>query len=115
MQDSPIINRRAYPRFRIALSTCCSEADSNPIIEAQTHDISTEGISIIADKQLSPGTWLDIYIKIIDNGEEIHKKGIVVWSSKNDSGRYRIGVKIEGEKLNPIPIVLRTVKAKNKY
>jgi hypothetical protein len=115
MQYSPIINRRAYPRFRITLSSGCSKIDSSQNIDVQTHDISATGICIIADREFPSGTWLDIYIKIMDNGEEIHKKGIVIWSNKNDSDGYRMGVKIEGEKLNPVPIVLRTVKAKNKY
>ncbi|MCX5702299.1 MAG: PilZ domain-containing protein [Candidatus Omnitrophica bacterium] len=115
MQNSFTINRRTYPRFRITLSSCCSKSDCNHVIEGQTHDISTEGICIIADEELPAGTWLDIYVKIMDNQEEIHKKGIVIWSNKNDAGRYKIGIKLEGGKLNPIPIVLRTVKAKNKY
>lgn len=115
MENSPIKDRRAYTRFRITLSSCCSKSDFNHTIDVQTNDISAGGICIIADKELPAGTWLDIYVKIMDNGEEVHKKGIVIWSNKNDSGKYRMGIKLEGEKLNPIPIILRTVKAKNKY
>jgi len=52
---------------------------------------------------------------VADNGEEILRKGKVVWSRMVNSIKYRIGIKLEEPNLKPIPIILRTIGNKRKY
>jgi len=115
MENPSFVEKRAFSRFNIAIPLVYSEANSAETILAQTYDIDTEGLSIITDKQLPCGASLDICLRMVDNDEQIYRKGKVIWSDMLDSGKYRIGIKLEEPKLKPIPLVLRTIIARKKY
>lgn len=108
-------DRRSYERFAVPIPLSYDDADFTAATATKTNDISVEGLSLVTDKSLIPGTGLDICLQMIDNGERILLKGRVIWSRIVESGRYRAGVKIELPKLKPIALVLRTIKSRRKY
>ena len=81
----------------------------------QTHDISAQGLGLITDKKLEPGTCLDLNLQMPDNAEKINRKAKVVWIAVLDSKTNRVGIKLEEQKLNPIALVLRTINYQRKY
>ncbi len=115
MQNSFFSEKRVSPRFPVGIPLSYFESGSENAIHIQTYDIGAEGICIVTDKELPPGTCLDIYLHMLDNGEKIYRKGRVIWLNIIDSVKYRIGIKLEKPNLKTIPLVLRTIKAKRKY
>lgn len=115
MDGSAFIEKRAFPRFLVNIPLCYSEANTDRISQAETHDISAEGVGIIANEYLPVGTYLDIRLRMLDDGTEIERKGRIVWSNCLEANKYRVGVKLEGKSLKPIPIVLRTIKTQRRY
>ncbi|MFH0935264.1 MAG: PilZ domain-containing protein [Candidatus Omnitrophota bacterium] len=104
--------KRIFPRFPVAIQvTLMDPSLCGQTIEAETNDISVSGIGIITQQQLTPGIELRICLRMHDNGEEIYLKGKAVWinaiGSGNGSRKYRVGIKLDGLELKPIPLVLR--------
>ena len=115
MQNTPFIEKRIFPRFKISIPLSFLDLKSDKLLTQQTHDISTQGLCIVANQEFPLGANLDMRIQMIDNNEKIYVKGNVVWYRMIDSGKYRIGIKLEDSKLKPIPLVLRTIMAKREY
>jgi len=115
MENLAFTEKRTYPRFNVSIPLSCFDLNSDKKINAQSHDISTEGLGIIVVKPIPVGAELDICIHMLDNGEKIYRKGKVVWSNEIDSGSYRIGIRLEEQKLDPVPLVLRTIMAQKDY
>ncbi len=111
----PFTEKRISPRFTISIPLTCCEQRTSKSFTAQTHDISTQGLCIVADQELPSGSDLDIRIQMVDNNEKISVKGKVVWSCMINSGKYKLGIELEEPKLKPIPIVLRTIMAQRKH
>jgi hypothetical protein len=87
MRDMPFfVERRSFMRFPVKIPASYLEPDANNMINTQTYDISAQGLCLLADRQLPPGTFLDICLRMADNGEQIYRKGEVVWSNTVDSG-----------------------------
>jgi hypothetical protein len=114
MENSPFVERRTYPRLPVNIPLRFSIPNSNSTFYTQTNNISAEGLSFETEKELVIGTCLDICLRMIDNNEEIYRKGKVIWSKMLDVFKYRIGIKIEKPQIKPIPLVLRTVSAQRK-
>lgn len=114
MENSPFIKRRAYPRLPVNIPLRFSIPNSNNTFYTQTHNISSEGLSFETEKELIIGTCLDICLRMIDNNEEIYRKGKVIWSKITDSLKYMVGIKIENPQIKPTPLVLRTISAQRK-
>jgi Tfp pilus assembly protein PilZ len=108
MSNNGFKDKRAFPRFPISIRvTLMDPYLCGQIIVAQTKDISVGGVGIITENKLTAGSELNICLYMSDNGEEINLKGKAVWITAIDSERYRVGVKLEGCNLKPIPLVLR--------
>jgi len=114
MQDMPFSEQRIFPRFTITIPLTFFELNSNKPLTAQTHDVSSQGLCIVADRQVPSGSNLDMRLQMMDNNERICIRGKVIWSSMIDPGKYRIGIKLEDSRLKPIPLVLRTIMALRK-
>lgn len=114
MENLPFTEKRIFPRFTITIPLTFFVQKSDKSFTAQTHDISTQGVCIVANEELPSGLDLDMRIQMMDNNEKICLKGKVIWSCMIDSGKYKIGVKLEEPKLKPIPLVLRTIMAQRK-
>ncbi len=115
MESVFFIEKRAYPRFPIGIPLSYPDTSLNDTIHTQTYDISTEGLSIIIDKELPVGSSLDICLHMPDTQEEIYRKGKVVWLKTVNPKKYRIGIKLEKPYLKPITLVLRIIQAKRHY
>jgi N-acetyl-anhydromuramyl-L-alanine amidase AmpD len=115
MPNSPFREKRSFPRFTVSIPLCYTQSDSNRTIQAQTHDISALGLCIVTDEKLPAGDCLGICFQMVDNAEQIYRKGRVVWSGPGDYNKFKIGVQLEEPKLKPISMVLRTIKSQNKY
>lgn len=102
--------RRLFPRFVIQIPANFIDPSSNQASHISTHDISVEGLGIFLDKALNSGAKLEVCLKMMDNGEEIITKGRIVWISPIDAHKYRVGIKLDGLQLQPIPLVLRTIR-----
>lgn len=115
MQTWNYEEKRKFTRFEVNLSL----KNLNPMLKKEmycyTHDISAKGIGILSNDAVSVGTDLEIWLYMPDNGEQIHTKGKVVWSNRIESGQYRAGIELDKEELQPIPLVLRTIRMRNKY
>ncbi|MEK6727072.1 MAG: PilZ domain-containing protein [Candidatus Omnitrophota bacterium] len=107
--------RRSQSRFLAKIPLSFYEPNTPQIVNAQTHDISAQGISIVTSKEIPVGTSLDIYIQMPDTGEKIFRRGKVVWLSSFNHSGYKLGIKLEEPPLKPIPLVLRAIKAYRDY
>jgi Tfp pilus assembly protein PilZ len=114
MPDAAFIEKRGFPRFAIGIPLTC-QTNTEKVLEAHTHDISAGGLGIITEEEVPAGTAVDACLRIVDDSGEIYRKGKVVWSSPVAANKYRAGVQLEKADLKPIPIVLRTIKAKRQY
>ena len=115
MQNAAYAEKRIFPRFPVNIPLFFLQLASSNIYTAVTHDISTQGLCLVVDRQVLLGTELDIHLQMKDNNEKISLKGKVVWSDMVDIGKYKIGIQLEETKLKPIPLVLRTIMAQRKY
>jgi hypothetical protein len=114
MPNTIFIEKRAFPRFQVNMPLVCSEANLNKQFYAHTHDISAKGLCAVVDRELLPDTFLDINIQMLDNDEQVYRRGRVVWSKRINSD-YKIGIKLEEPKLNSTMLVLRTINYRIKY
>jgi hypothetical protein len=114
MDNLSFVEKRIFPRFQISIPLNCLDLNSNIAINTQTCDISAEGLCTIIDKEISPGASLDICLNMPDNGEQICKRGRIIWSKRINSD-YRVGIKLEAPKLNTIMLVLRIINYRIKY
>ena len=109
------MEKRAFPRFPVNIPLNYTENNSQKTGSAQTHDISALGLCIITREKLAAGQRLDICLWMTDNGEQINRRGKVIWSDSFDYYKYKSGVQLEEPKLKPIELVLRTIKTQRKY
>jgi hypothetical protein len=103
--------KRYFARFPINIPASCSLENT---ICAKTEDISAEGMSLLTDMALPEGSEVGINLHMYDTGEKIYRRGKVVWVKLLDVGKYRIGIRIEGERIKTIPLVLRAVNFRYK-
>ena len=111
MEDPDFQERRKVIRFQVQIPLHYSDPSRNSQEIFKTHDISSDGLGVLSRRQFPVGTELDMRLEILDSNEEIPVKAIVVWNDHND----RIGLKIEGKKLKPIPLVLRTIEVQMRH
>jgi len=115
MEKPSFKEKRAFTRFPIRISLNYFDSNSNKTLESETHDISAQGLGIITDEELPSGTYLQIILKMPDNGEQVSRKGKVIWSKNIYPPKYRAGVQLEEPKIKPISLILRIVTYQRKY
>lgn len=104
--------RRKFPRFTVAIPLTYSPLNSHRVNKTQTQDISVCGIGFIAKGELTVDAFLDLWLNMPDNGQQIHIKGEVVWSRRIEHNNYRVGVDLKDSTLEVISIVLRIIQSK---
>ncbi len=104
--------KRAYQRFPIRIPATYHDPTLNRNIQARTCDISVEGICIVTECTLSPGNYLDISLRIVDGGRKFLHKAKVVWVSMIKGDIYKVGIRLEEDRLDPIPIALKSLMKK---
>jgi len=110
MNNHSFIEKRAYPRFPVMIPAACPLSSQEDKARAYTHDISVQGLGLALNRELPNGSEVEVVLYMSDNGEEINKKGTVIWSRKSNGNGYRAGIQLSGDDtLKPIPLVLRTI------
>jgi len=115
METSPFLEKRAFPRYTAKIPLTYFGSDSSKEFQVKTHDISAQGLCIITDRELIPGSALDIFLYMADNSGKIYRKGKAVWCKILENDLYRIGIKLEEPNLNPIPLVLKAIMPQREY
>ncbi|MCM8780879.1 MAG: PilZ domain-containing protein [Candidatus Omnitrophica bacterium] len=90
-----MIERRHYVRFEVNLPLKFKDLNNDSEGKGELHDISAKGVGFVTDRELSPNTSLDISIEMPNKSEYLCSKGQVIWSSKIDTDKYRVGVELE--------------------
>lgn len=93
------------------MPSSCFELVSADSANGETHDISRSGVCVIAGREISLGTQIQIIFVMLDTEELVERKGEVIWSTRYSETTYRIGIKLDEPKLKPVPLVLRTIMA----
>ncbi|MBI5145073.1 MAG: PilZ domain-containing protein, partial [Candidatus Omnitrophica bacterium] len=112
MSGPEVRERRRVPRFSVSIPLTYYNFNSQKSNQGKLHNLSAQGIGFVTDEELAPGTYLEIWLEMPDNGEQIYTKGKVVWTKQLETNQYRVGINLEGFNLKPIPIVLRIIQVK---
>jgi c-di-GMP-binding flagellar brake protein YcgR len=67
-------DRRTYERFQAELSLDCSQENSKEEYSLFAHDISAEGLGVISEKELSPGTEVNMSLHLPGVDKELSAK-----------------------------------------
>ena len=102
--------KRVFLRLNVKIPASYIASSLNNPVNTYTHDISVKGLGLVVDKKLNCGTLLEICLNMSDNNEKILTRGTVIWSNPVNSNQYRIGIKFDGPRLKPIPLVLRILQ-----
>ena len=89
-------DRRAYVRLSIILEVDYKlKQRQTPLTHSLTKDISPDGIRLVAPEDLTPGTILELTMKVKGDDETCKAVGEVVWDkpSEDKPGYYEIGIK----------------------
>jgi len=92
-------DRRIFARFPARFPLRFMELATNKEGEAQTQDISAKGIGLVADREFSPHTPLEMWLNIPDHHEPFYTRGEVVWSNRLEPNKYRVGIELEKAEL----------------
>lgn len=115
MSKVDFIEKRNSIRFTLTIPAQYLGCDTKSMYSAETHDISSNGLSLMSDRDMPTHSNLNIRLKMPDNGEDIYARAEVVWSKIIYSNYWRIGLNFAEANFKPVPIVLRAIQAKAKY
>jgi len=115
MENSPVRERRVFPRFPVHIPVSCFDPYLKKNFQTETQNISAEGLCLETDEVLGQGNFLEIFLLMPDDNEEIHRIGKIVWTNTTESGKHKVGIQLEEPKLKPIPLVLRIINYLRKY
>lgn len=105
--------RRQDVRYEVSLSVITRHGLMGNTVMTTSHDLSSKGVGLVVDRPLTPGETIESVFVMPDNGEQIHAQGKVVWVTAIGPNRYRAGVVFANADLRPIPIVMRSIKARS--
>ncbi|MBM3255600.1 MAG: PilZ domain-containing protein [Candidatus Omnitrophica bacterium] len=89
-------DRRMYTRIKMNMRLKFLDLSKGKEGEADTVDISGNGVGFVTKEDLSVNTPLDIWLMIPDQHEPYYVKGEVIWSKQlNGNGQQRVGVHIK--------------------
>jgi len=100
-------DRRVFSRFAANFPVRFIDSKRHREGKALAHDISAKGIGFTTSEELSRGTSLEMWLEIPDKGGLYYTRGEVVWSKREELGRYRMGVNLERADLMGLSRVLR--------
>lgn len=88
--------RRVFARIDTRLPVRFLDPISGREGNADTVDISANGLGLVTHENLSVRTPLEMWLDIPDHHEPLYTRGEVVWSqSLADVNQYRVGVQLE--------------------
>jgi len=101
--------KRLYQRYPVEIPVSFFDPNLKRDVQAQTCDISIEGICLVTEYKLAPGSYLDISLKILNGSRKVLHKARVIWVGILHGDIYRVGFKLEEEKIDPISIALKSL------
>ncbi|MDD4893845.1 MAG: PilZ domain-containing protein [Candidatus Omnitrophica bacterium] len=99
-------DRRVFARINIRLPVKFLDPSSGKEGQADTTDISANGLGLIINESLPTTTPLEIWLGIPDKGEPLYTRGKVVWSESLPGSENRVGVRLEKAELMGLARVL---------
>jgi hypothetical protein len=106
-----LVDRRTFERFRLQLPLGCPSGNYLQQYHICAHDISATGMGVISDKELPPGSAIDISFHVPESDKELPAQGKVIWTQKVKDG-FRVGVALERTGLMKISTILRFLNSK---
>ena len=93
-------DRRTFARIKIKIPLKFLNPLNEKKGQAETVDISANGIGFVTGEDLPPQTPLEIWLDVPDHHEPLHLLGRVAWSTDADDHlSKRIGVQLEEQRL----------------
>ena len=106
--------RRKSERLKLKFCVRSLDIATSAELDCVTYDVSAGGLGTISSEQFGPGQSLDVWLMLPDNAEKIHTRGRVVWSRMVGFRRYRAGIELAKQDLNPTAMGLRVLRLKLK-
>lgn len=101
-QEGPFKERRKYVRLQATVQVNYKIIGKPGAVEVFSKNISAGGLCVVADKELSPDTPLQLEIKIPDLKAPIQAIGRVVWQNDigtgdaKSIGQFETGIEFTG-------------------
>ena len=100
-------DRRVFERINTRLPVKFLDPLSGREGQADTTDISANGLGLVTNESLPAMTSLEMWLGIPDQHEPFYTRGEVVWSEPlPGTGAHRIGVRLEKAELMGLARVL---------
>jgi hypothetical protein len=101
-------DRRIFERINMSFPVRFLDPTSGLEGEAETVDISANGLGFVTSKDLSAHTPLEMWLDIPDNRAPLYTRGEVVWSQFLPNGIHqKVGVQLEKAELMGLGRTLR--------
>lgn len=89
-------DRRVFARIKLKIPLRFLDPNTGKECEAETVNISANGVGLITKEKLAVRTPLEMWLKIPDHHEPFYTRGEVVWSEAFVDGEYQsVGVCLE--------------------
>lgn len=106
MDKPAFLDRRRFERIPLNTPVKFFDVASNRENMGQTRDISAQGIGLLTNQQLPPGTHLEMWLEISNRGNALHINGKVVWSEEVGPNRFRAGISLDKPQFLGMGLVL---------
>jgi len=103
-------DRRMFQRFAVDFPLRFLELNSNKQGQAQTVDISAQGIGLVSDKKLTVHAPLELWLEIPDDRQPMYTRGEVMWTQPAEDNKFRIGINLERVEFMGLARALRASK-----
>lgn len=100
-------DKRVFARISARFPLRFLNPDTSEEGDAQTLDISANGVGLLTGANLMPSMPLEMWMRIPDQHEPLYIRGEVVWAEAHaGTGQQRIGVSLEKADLMGLARVL---------
>jgi Tfp pilus assembly protein PilZ len=106
MVDIDFKDRRTFERFSLAIPLSYSKLKDAGKSYILACDISAEGLGIISDNKVAPGSSVCLYLQVPDINKELPISGKVVWFKKLGNS-FRVGLSLDQNELMEVSAILR--------
>ncbi len=98
IKEADMEDRRVYTRINMKIHLKFLDLNKGSEGEADTVDISANGVGFVTREILSTNTPLDMWLIIPDHHEPLYTKGEVIWAKPLEDGQQqRVGVRLAKE------------------
>jgi len=88
-------DRRLFARVETKFPMRFLDPRSGAEGEAQTVDVSADGIGFITERRLPGKSELEMWLDIPDQHSPFYTRGAIAWSQDLDDNRQRVGIHLE--------------------